>query len=216
MKKLKIGKKSGLRYFGIYDIRDWQPCYNPSRYLKESWRGTAIDILENKQIPAKDRLWVVCRDEITNERTLRLFAVWCARQVQYLMNDQRSINALDVAERFVNGSATKEELAAARDAAGDAARDAAWDVAGIAAGAAAKADAGAAAKDVAWVAAWVAARAAARDAAGAAARDAAWVAAKDVAWDNQIAKLIKILKAEGQERQNKKNKENNYEKKSSS
>jgi hypothetical protein len=33
---------------------------------------------------------------------------------------------LDVAERFANGNATQEELAAARDAAWAAARDAAW------------------------------------------------------------------------------------------
>jgi hypothetical protein len=70
------------------------------------------------------------------DRDLRLFAVWCARQVQHLMKDQRSIDALDVAERFANGLATEEELAAAwaaawaaaRDAARDAARAVAWDV----------------------------------------------------------------------------------------
>ena len=68
------------------------------------------------------------------DRDLRLFAVWCARQVQHLMTDQRSINAIDVAERFANGSATIEELATARAtawaaawaAASDAASDAAW------------------------------------------------------------------------------------------
>lgn len=62
-----------------------------------------------------------------NEKTARLFAVWCARQVQHLMGDDRSIAALDVAERFVNGEATEEELA---DAAWDAARAA--DAAGTA------------------------------------------------------------------------------------
>ena len=63
------------------------------------------------------------------DRDLRLFAVWCARQVQHLMTDQRSINAIDVAERFANGSATIEELATAWAAARGAARGAAWDAA---------------------------------------------------------------------------------------
>lgn len=47
----------------------------------------------------------------------RLFAVWCARKVQHLMTDQRSVDALDVAERYARGGATDDELAAARDAA---------------------------------------------------------------------------------------------------
>ena len=63
------------------------------------------------------------------DRDLRLFAVWCARQVQHLMTDQRSINTLDVAERFANGSETIEELATAMAAAWDAAMAAAWDAA---------------------------------------------------------------------------------------
>ena len=75
-------------------------------------------------------LLVNSENEVT-DRELRLIAVKCARQVQHLMKDERSINALDVAERFANGEATQEEL----NAAGDAAR-AAW-AAAMAAGAAA-------------------------------------------------------------------------------
>lgn len=44
------------------------------------------------------------------DREIRLFAIWCARQVQHLMSDPRSIAALDVAERFANGEATDCEL----------------------------------------------------------------------------------------------------------
>ena len=85
-----------------------------------------------------DALWC-CQAEPQHAGLWRRFAVWSARQVQYLMTDQRSIAALDVAERHANGDATDQELAAARDAAGaawdaawaarDAARDAAWDAA---------------------------------------------------------------------------------------
>ena len=112
-------------------------------------------------------LLVNSENEVT-DRELRLIAVKCARQVQHLMKDERSINALDVAERFANGEATQQELNAAWDAAraaGDAAWAAAWAAAWEAAGAAA------------WAAAREAARAA-RDAARAAAWDAAMAAAR--------------------------------------
>jgi hypothetical protein len=79
-------------------------------------------------------LWIATRRGVLTDRELRLFAVWSARQVQNLMQDARSVAALDVAERHASGEATDAELAAARDAAWDAAwaaaraaaRDAAW------------------------------------------------------------------------------------------
>ena len=71
----------------------------------------------------------------------RLFAVECAADVIHLMTDDRSIAALEVAFEFGCGTATVDELAAARAAAwaaawaaaGDAARAAAWAAAGDAA-----------------------------------------------------------------------------------
>ena len=79
-----------------------------------------------------DALWCL-RAVDGHDREIRLYAVWCARQVQHLMTDQQSLDALDVAERFANGSATQAELGAAGAAAWAAARDAAWDAAGAAA-----------------------------------------------------------------------------------
>ena len=114
-----------------------------------------------------DALW--CLQAVKGrDREIRLFGVWCARQVQHLMTDPRSIAALDVSERFANCNATQEELDAARDAAWAAARDAS--------------DAARAASDAAW-AARNAASAAARDAAS----DAAWAAAGDAAGDASAA-----------------------------
>ena len=111
-----------------------------------------------------DALWALrCVHDC--DRDARLFAVWCARQVQHLMTDARSTAALDVAENFANGRASEDELAAARAAAREAAWEAAWD----------------AAWDAAWGAAWGAAWDPARDAARDAARAAAWAAAWDPA-----------------------------------
>ena len=128
-----------------------EPCYNPAEKYGE-WQGTILDLMQHPDIPAKDKIWAFTREGITDDKTLRLFAVGCARMVQHLMTDQRSIDALDVAERYANGNATEDELYAARAAASDAARYVAW--------------------VVAWEAAWAAAIAAARAAANDAANDA--------------------------------------------
>jgi hypothetical protein len=130
-----------------------------------------------------DALWA-CRSEPQYAREWRLFAVWCARQVEHLMKDQRSRDALVVAERHANGEASDKELAAARAAARDAAWAAAWDAA-LAALAAALA-----AEDAAEDAAYAAARAAAEAAAWA--PRAAWDA-RDAAWDAQREKFLDVV-----------------------
>lgn len=79
-------------------------------------------------------------------------ACWCARQVLDLTRDEdRAVceRAIDTAEAWTRGEATREEVAAAGAAAWSAAGDAAWDAARAAAG------------DVAGAAAWDAAAAAA-------------------------------------------------------
>ena len=60
--------------------------------------------------------------ETWNDKNLRLFACWCVRKIWHLLTDERSRNAVVVAEKYANGDATQEELAAAWDAA----RAAAW------------------------------------------------------------------------------------------
>jgi hypothetical protein len=52
------------------------------------------------------------------------FAIWCAWDVQHLMMDNRSIDALDVAERYLGGDATREELEEAIEDAFEAASNA--------------------------------------------------------------------------------------------
>ena len=80
-----------------------------------------ITVLDSNGVD--DALWCL-RAVPGHDREKRLFAVWCARQVQHLMTDVRSIAALDVAERHANGAATDQELAAALAAAMAAAGDA--------------------------------------------------------------------------------------------
>ena len=124
-----------MKTFTIDDIRQLGPCYDPARYLPEDWSGTALDILAVEDCPSEDRLWVVLHDEWIPSRTMRLFAVQCARQALALVGnpDQRSVAACDVAERYANGQADDKELATASDAARAAASATAWAAARVAA-----------------------------------------------------------------------------------
>ena len=175
-------------YTTLNKIRAHGPCRSGWEKLLRNLGKTKADdeplaittILDSNGLG--DALWCLCAVD-GHRREMRLFAVDCARSVQHLMTDPRSVAALDVAERHADGHATDDELAAARDAAWDAARDAAWDAAWAAAWDAAR--------DAAWDAAW----AAAWDAARAAARAAAW----DAAWDVQ-ADLLRIICAEVEQR----------------
>jgi hypothetical protein len=123
-----------MKKYTIEDIRKLDPklCYDPAKYLAEDWQGTLIDMLQVSDCPAEDRIYVVT--SFLDDKTNRSFAVACAREALKLVDnpDQRSVAACDVAERFVNGEATEQELAAARDAAAWAAASAdawadAWD-----------------------------------------------------------------------------------------
>lgn len=161
-------------------IKEHDPCEQGWENLLNALGKTTADdepielsfILESNGYI--DALWALRAVE-GYDREIRLFAVWCARQVQHLMTDERSIKALDVAERFANGEATSEELTSASDDAWAAARDSAGAAARAASDAGDAGAAAAAAARYAARAAW-AARAAAR-AARDAARAAAWAAA---------------------------------------
>ena len=148
-------------------------------------------------------LWLVGKTRPDTEESLRKLVgakVKCARLVQHLMTDKRSLNALDVAERFSNGTATRSELdnaaAYAADAAGTAAAYAA-DAAGTAAAYAADAAGTDAAYDAATYAAYAAADAADAadaDAADAAAYAAAYAAADAYAKKNILSKCADIVR----------------------
>ena len=103
-------------------IREYSPCaYGWQKLLAYLGKTKADDepldiitILDSNGLD--DALWCLRAVE-GHHKEIRLFAVWCARQVQHLMKDQRSLDALDVAERYANGEATKEELEDASGAA---------------------------------------------------------------------------------------------------
>jgi len=164
-------------------IREHEPCKSGwEKLLKYLGKTKADDepllittILDSNGLD--DAIWCLRAVE-GRDKDIRLYAVWCARQVQHLLPDQRRLAALDVAERYANGEATEDELNATRAAAWSAAGAAAWS---------------AAASDAYWAAAWAASDAcwAARDAALAAAWDA-WDGARDEMRQRQESELRRI------------------------
>ena len=78
------------------------------------------------------REWIATRPYVLEDRELRLYACWCARQIWHLLTDERSRTAVMVAERHADGLATDAEFTAAGAAAWAAwaaageAREAAW------------------------------------------------------------------------------------------
>ena len=180
-------------------IKAHSPCKSGwEKLLKHLGKTKADDeplpfltILESNGLD--DALWC-CRAEPDQEKVWRKFICRVVREtplhdgrtVWDLLTDERSRNAVEVTEQYIDETATSEVLEAARSAAWSAARsaasaasDAAWSAARSAASAASDA-------------AWSAARSAARSAASAAAwsawsasdaaRSAASDAASDAAW----------------------------------
>lgn len=147
----------------LNDIRACHPCADGWGKLLNTLGKTKADdeplslltILDSNGLD--DALWCACAFK-GHDRDFRLFAIWSARQVQHLMTDSRSLNALDVAEQFANGLCDDSAWAAARAAAGAAAWAAARDATRGAAWAAARAAARGAARDATWAATWAATR----------------------------------------------------------
>lgn len=102
-----------LKTFTKNEMLKWDACDDPAWDIPEDWSGNALDFLKMDNVPARDRLWVVLRDAVLDEKTRMLFAVWCAKSVEHLMLSDRAKNAIRVGERYAHGQASIEELKAA-------------------------------------------------------------------------------------------------------
>jgi hypothetical protein len=71
---------------------------------------TMQELWKRKDIPPFWRIWIATRPGVLSDRDARLFACWCVRRVWHLLTDERSKDAVRVAERYARGKATDEEL----------------------------------------------------------------------------------------------------------
>ena len=118
-----------MKTFTRSDVLSWRPCHGEAG-TRRIMRGlprqmNAIDVLRHGAATPADRLWCVLRSDVLSERTLRLFAAWCARTALDAERtagrepDPRSCAAVKVAERYALGKATEGELRDAYAAACD-------------------------------------------------------------------------------------------------
>lgn len=167
------------------DVKAMRPCADGLRAATkafggiDAWKSNPKGIRDwiDAKIDFDDILWVYCRDDVVDAKTLRLFAADCAQSVLHLFEDKhpedkRPREAIEAARKYAHGEITQAELAAARAAAW-AAASAAWPVE----------------RDAARAATWAAAWDAAEVAAEVAVRAAAWAAA----WADILELLAKRL-----------------------
>jgi hypothetical protein len=144
---------------------------------------TPAEVAEATGVLAEDRYWALVYASGASECILREHACWCARRALQSVNDPdpRSVAAVEVAERYVRGEATAEELSDAWSAACNAAHSAACNAAHSAVHSAAYSVADSAAESAAYSVAESAAYNTAQSAAESAAQSAVW-AACSAAW----------------------------------
>ena len=103
-----------LSYEKIYSFK---PCYDPIRHISKNWTGSAISLLKMKHIPAKDRLWVIVRQQLMTITQLKTYGLACAKLVEKFSADTRVKECNKTTARFLLGKATVKELSIARNAA---------------------------------------------------------------------------------------------------
>lgn len=113
----------------LNEIRSKHPCTEGWKMLLSNLGKTQGDdeplalttVLDSNGLD--DALW--CLQTVEGyDREIRLFCIRCARHVQHLMKDPRSVAALDVAECFANGKANSLKLGTTYKEAHSAFRDA--------------------------------------------------------------------------------------------
>jgi hypothetical protein len=100
---MKTFKELLIELNACKDAREWAGDRTIEEIVKDSWRGDWL-------------LWLAQRLELPLNK-LTLAKARCAKTVIHLMKDQRSINAVNIAERFGRDECTLEELSAAAAAA---------------------------------------------------------------------------------------------------
>jgi hypothetical protein len=105
----------------VDEVMQWKPCraWGKSRVRKMDKKGTGktpLELARMSKVPGQHRLWLLLRPEIIPERALRLLVCDYAEMLlekHAKKHDARSQAAVDVARKYIDGSATDAERARA-------------------------------------------------------------------------------------------------------
>lgn len=102
--------KSDLNYLDVFNKKELMNFANQKQL-------NAIDILDFEKIPPKDRLWIVCNEELVDDNILHEFACRCAERVLNMIKnpDPRGVKAIEIKRKWLKGEATDDELKFAQD-----------------------------------------------------------------------------------------------------
>ena len=113
----------------IKQVLSWGPCENYTRErIEELFTGrktVAVQDILSMDIPARDRLWAVLREELVPATILHEFMCWCAEQALVREReagrepDPRSWAAIEAKRAWLRGEIDGKVLAAAWEAAAE-------------------------------------------------------------------------------------------------
>lgn len=102
------------KYVTYKDIMSDDPCYDPKKIgMPVNYRASIPEFIQeyrHKVNCINNIFWVLLRKKYLTKKQFIWFALKCVRRIEHLIKDQRSVDALDVAERYLKGEATREEL----------------------------------------------------------------------------------------------------------
>jgi len=106
----------------VYQIlKSFNVCYDPKDIgLDETVEGTPLELIKKyrgKTKKTEDIIWAVCRPELKDDETLRLFSCWCTKELFKLIDNvlPESRKAVKITEHYMYQLATLEELVKAQE-----------------------------------------------------------------------------------------------------
>lgn len=106
------------KYVIYKDINFLDPDLPKKIGMPINYRGTVFDFLMKnlyKLYYLEDIFQVILSSKYITRRHACWFALKCVRRIEHLSEYQRGLDALNIAEKYLKGEATKEELKIAKD-----------------------------------------------------------------------------------------------------
>jgi len=91
--------------------KEYNPCIEAQEWAKLNCKSMR-EVWE--KVKPEWLVWIATRKDILPVKTLRLFALYCAKQVKHLTKDERIIKVIEITEKYLNGEVSRKELIKAK------------------------------------------------------------------------------------------------------